>query len=316
MRCREVRLWMEEFACDGVDPGREAAFQAHLAACPECAADWQAVTAVDDLLAAYVAPEPPAALLNSTRAAIREAIATPPARAGWFGWLLRPAGVGVGACLLLGVFASGLWLRDRDLRETAAGRPAPTIAALPAEPELPAEPAPVAAPPPEADPVPPAAAPPRVAAARPATARPSTTRQVTGRPSPRPATSRARRASPVRMAAVRPAYRRTVPRPRVVAPPPARRAGEPAARLADSLVVVALAAPRVTSHSSSAFTLRAAGDDAAEPALAERDPRPETAAATAASPREEFGGSGLRVTAAVVESWPTEVAAGGAEAAR
>lgn len=300
MTCRRLRPWLEEFATDGIDPAREAAFRAHLATCPACAAEWRAIEEVEPLLAAVL----PVAVEEAALRRLHEAIGTrldalpAPGRQPWR-W---PAFAGALACLVLGC---GLGLR---LLHTQPAVTSPTtgaglvVAAAPdsaaseaAAPESTGQAAPAA---PVARPAPAAPA---------AVSRPAPPRSVaTGgraRTAPRPAagriavaTSARRSRSAARRYPPATSGRRAAPA-RPVRPTPAPPA---AATPATDTVLVALALPVVAERSSLTFALRAADDG------------DEAVAVVRTRSRDDEGADApeLRVRAAVIEAEPIDVRTG------
>ena len=253
MRCRLIRTWLAEFATDGVDPARAAEFHAHLAACPRCAAEWQAVADVTPLLATVARAPVDDAVLERIRRGVQDALdnePAPAARRPWFSW----AAAGALTCLCAGFVIVSLGHRAAD----APVAPPVTVAAAPSAPVLaPAAPAAkrsvaeVAAPPapaaratiPPAQPAPAVAAPLRARRTAPAT--------VT-RPVSRPA-----RATGGASPAVRLASARREPAPPAVGEHVPAATRPVATASSDGAVVVALAGPVVRSRTSSAFALRA-----------------------------------------------------------
>jgi len=123
MKCGRVRVWLSEFAADGVDPRRAADFHAHLATCPRCAAEWQAVEAANAALAAHVVPDPGNAFFARLTMDLNERLDAVAPRTGW-AWVhgvRRLAALGATGCLVL---AAGLVLH--------VGKPAdqPPLAAV------------------------------------------------------------------------------------------------------------------------------------------------------------------------------------------
>jgi len=81
MGAERAREWLIEFACDGIDPAREAQFRAYLAADPALAAEWAEIEAVDRLLARVPASQPDEARMpRCASASVRPS--RPPAAAG------------------------------------------------------------------------------------------------------------------------------------------------------------------------------------------------------------------------------------------
>lgn len=196
-RCRTIRRWLLEFASDGIDPAREAAFRAHLGACPACAAEWAEVAAVEDALAALTVPEPSEQFFDQLRDQVNQQLdelPLCPARRQ-----LVPALSGVAVLIL--ALAVGLGLR----RSQVMHAPEPVLsttrmAAAEAEEAAPARPAATAPEPVEAPPVVS-----EIAAAPPVARTRSRVAAVTPQPAPRIRPAR----GPVRHATRVAAARRT-----------------------------------------------------------------------------------------------------------
>lgn len=108
--CRRIQAILADFRSEILSPAKRRWVEAHLAECPDCAAE---LRVLDDVLALVDAntplQEPPAGLWN----AVANRIAAPEARRPWYEqWLVRPvrlAGVGAAAlALILGIVFGGV----------------------------------------------------------------------------------------------------------------------------------------------------------------------------------------------------------------
>lgn len=143
MGAEQAREWLIEFACDGIDPAREAEFLASLAADPALAAEWAEIQAVDGLLARVPATAPDEALMAAVRAGIGQAIDAASQRRPWYAGRLNLAAGGAAACLLIGLLAVGVRPPHEPTGSDTAAMPrpaaeAPTAAAPPRVADAPA----------------------------------------------------------------------------------------------------------------------------------------------------------------------------------
>jgi anti-sigma factor RsiW len=121
MNCEEIR---ERFFDTPANPP-DAAVQAHLAGCPECANAWSALHRTMSLLDEWKTPEPSPFFDSRLRAHLADIKAEEAGRqAGFFAWLRKPAfgmpmwrPLGAGALAVVMVFGAGL-LNVRDDGQT------------------------------------------------------------------------------------------------------------------------------------------------------------------------------------------------------
>jgi len=193
MGADQAREWLIEFACDGIDPAREAQFSAWLNADPELAAEWAEITEVNAVLARVPAFEPDNATMAALRANIGQALDHTKVRRSWLVGRLNLAAAGAAACLLVGLLAvgvhpprepqaadhvAGVAPKDRAEEHSDAAPEAAEITTAPAEPALgaaPTEPVTTPEPPTRMAAAPPAEPPtPKPAASAPPAAGPRT----------------------------------------------------------------------------------------------------------------------------------------------
>jgi hypothetical protein len=136
MNCNQVRELLPDLAA-GMDPAAQdhttQDVQAHVAACPACAAKLQGFRQTMALLDQWQAPDPGPYFDTRLGARLREEAARP-AAAGWLHWLWRPAVVFSLAAVML---ACALALANRELLFPG---PAEELAIVIPVPSVPAEP--------------------------------------------------------------------------------------------------------------------------------------------------------------------------------
>lgn len=129
-RCGDIGPLLVFYACDEVEPHEREQIEAHLAACPSCAAQLREEQEMQDALVSAFQPadqlDPSGALLAQCRSELSELLddlSAPPLREQWnpFGWVrrwmaLRPAWSAMGLVLVgLAVGTQvALWIPGRD----------------------------------------------------------------------------------------------------------------------------------------------------------------------------------------------------------
>jgi len=113
--------------------GAEKAVREHLDSCAECRAQFEAMTAVREMLRVVPAPAVPEGLLARIERAAEAELARPAGPTIWERWRAPLAGLAAAAAIALAVFAPWQWANRQDVCEVCPPTDPPLVASQPSE---------------------------------------------------------------------------------------------------------------------------------------------------------------------------------------